>query len=204
MTAMLISILTLGATLVTPKLSRIGGHDGVEVYQNKTSGPIIELAAIAEFDAPPAQVQAVLLDYGQYRRINGNLAESVVLERRAGEQLVYQHLKMPMLKDRDFTLRVVWTEGRANGLMFSIEPTRGPRPSAKAVRMARLDGQWLLEPIRGGRGTRAYYHLELDLSGSVPRWMVSGGAAKDLPNLFVGIRKLLDERRGTINAVSSL
>jgi Polyketide cyclase / dehydrase and lipid transport len=204
MTTILISILTLGATLVSPKLVRIGGHDGVEVYQNKTSGPIIELAAMAEFDAPPAQVQAVLLDYGAYRSINRNLTESVVLERKAGEQLVYQHLTMPMLKDRDFTLRVVWAEGRATGLSFSIDPAHGPAPSAKAVRMSRLTGQWVLKPIRGGRATQAYYHLELDLSGGVPRWMVSGGAAKDLPNVFVGVRRLLGDRRGTIGPVSSL
>ena len=155
MTTMLISILTLSATLVAPKLSRIGGHDGVEVYQNKTSGQIIELAAVAEFDAPPAEVEAVLLDYGAYRRINPSLAESVVLNRQAGEQLVYQHLKLPMLKDRDFTLRVVWTEGRPNGLSFSIDAKRGPAPSGKAVRMARLTGQWVLTPIRGGRATQA-------------------------------------------------
>ena len=62
----------------------------------------------------------------------------------------------------------------------------------------------MLTPIRGGRATQAYYHLELDISGSVPRWMVSGGAAKDLHNVFVGVRKLLGERRGSIGPVSSL
>jgi hypothetical protein len=202
MGTMLVSLFTLGVALIGPKLARIGGHDGVDVYQSK--GGAIELAAVGEFDAPPSEVEAVLLDYAAQRRINPNLAESVVLERHAGEQLVYQHLKLPVLKDRDFTLRVIWNAGQATGLSFSIDHAQGPPPSAKAVRMTRLTGQWVLKPIRGGRATQAFYHLELDFSGSVPRWMVLGGAAKDLPNVFVGIRKLLNERRGTIGAVSSL
>ena len=204
MTTLLISILTLGVTLPSPKLVSVGGHDGVEVYQAKTNGPIIELAAVGEFDAPPSQVQAMLLDYASYRRFNPNVAESIVLERRAGVEVVYQHLKLPMLKDRDFTLRVVWSEGRASGLTFSIDPARGPAPSAKVVRMTHLSGQWILKPIRGGRATQAYYQVELDFSGSVPRWMVAGGAAKDLPNVFIGIRKRLAEQRGSLGAVSSL
>ncbi len=202
MEALLISLLTLTSTLIDANLSRIGGHDGVDVYQNKLA-TISELAAVGELDAPPAAVEAALLDYAGYRRFDAHLAESVVLERHAGEQLVYQHLKLPALKDRDFTLRVIWKDGQADGLSFSIDHARGPAPSKKAVRMTTLTGRWALYPTHGGRGTLAYYHLEMDLSGAVPRWMVTGGAAKDLPNLFVGIRRILAQPR-TIGVASRL
>jgi hypothetical protein len=163
----------------------------------------IELAAVGEFDAPPAEVQAALLDYGAHVRINKHLAESTVLSRTAGDQLVYQHLKLPVIKDRDFTLHVRWNEGSARGITFSIDGGHGPAASKKAVRMSTLNGRWDLEPIREGSATRAVYHVEIDFAGSVPRWMVRGGAAKDLPGVYTGMRQLINDRRaGRVSAVS--
>jgi hypothetical protein len=55
--------------------------------------------------------------------------------------------------------------------------------------LSTLQGSWLLEPIRGGAATHARYRVQIDLAGSVPKWMVSGGAAKNIPKLFEGVRK---------------
>ena len=162
-----------------------------------------ELAATGEFEAPPSEVQAALLDYGNHPRVNPHLAESTVLVRGQGEQAVYQHLKLPVIKDRDFTLLIDWKEGQANGIRFHVDNSRGPAASKKAVRMTTLSGQWELRPIRGGSATYAIYHVRIDFAGSVPKWMISGGAAKDLPNVYTGIRKLInDHRNGVIGAYS--
>ncbi len=198
MGTLLISLLTL-STLPLDGLTPIGGHDGVEVYQNKNSGAI-ELAAVGEFDASPAEVQAALLDYGAQLRVNKHLAESAVLTRASNELFVYQHLKLPVIADRDFTLRVTWSSGSVS---FRIDPTRGPAPSKKLVRMPLLEGQWDLQAIRDGNATRAVYRVRLDFGGSVPRWMVRGGAAKDLPGVFLGMRTLIDEHRAHGTNLSS-
>lgn len=203
MGALLVSFFAVSTGLIDPTFVSIGGHDGVQVYLQKDSAAI-ELAAVGEFDAPPAEVQAALLDYGSHARINSHLAESTVLARQSGEELVYQHLKLPVIKDRDFTLRVTWTDGAPRGLSFRIDGTHGPAATNKAVRMSTLEGRWELEPIRDGNGTRAVYHVRIDFAGSVPRWMVRGGAAKDLPGVYIGMRKLINERRGgRVGAVSS-
>src|SRR5260370_41770089 len=115
----LVSFLAVAAGLVEATFVSIGGQDGVAVYLRKDSAAI-ELAAVGEFEAPPAEVQAALLDYGAHVRINKHLAESTVLSRTPGEELVDQHLKLPVIKDRDFTLRVRWNEGKARGITFSI------------------------------------------------------------------------------------
>ena len=189
--------------LIDPSYAAIGGHDGVAVFMHKDSAAI-ELAAVGEFDAPPAEVQAALLDYAAHVRFEKNLSESTVLWRAAGEQLVYQHLKLPAIKDRDFTLRVRWNEGSARGFSFFVDGAHGPAPTKKAVRMGTLNGRWDLEPIRDGRATRAVYHVQIDFGGSVPRWMVRDGAAKDLPNLYMGVRSLVQDRRlGRVGAVSA-
>jgi hypothetical protein len=149
-------------------------------------------------------VQAALLDYSDAPRINSHVAESRVLERRAGEQVVYQHLKLPAISDRDFTLRVNWNESAPRGIRFHIDGSTGPAPKNKLVRMTTLNGRWDLVPIRDGNATRAVYHVQIDFAGSVPRWMVRGGAAKDLPSVYIGMRRLIDARRaGTVGALSA-
>ena len=202
MGTLIISLLTFSTTLVGAGYVQIGGHDGVDVYMRKDTGAI-ELAAVGEFDAPPAEVQAALLDYGSHPRVNKHLAESTVLARRPGELVVYQHLKLPVISDRDFTLHIAWTEGSMRGFRFNIDGGQGPAAKPKLVRMTTLNGRWDLEPIRDGNATRAVYHVQIDFAGSVPRWMVRGGAAKDLPGVYMGMRKLVDERRrGSVASIS--
>jgi len=201
MGTLIVSLFTFSATLLEPGLIPIGGHDGVEVYQRKDAA-IIELAAVGEFDAPPAEVQAALLDYASHPRVNKHLAESTVLAHEPGGLFVYQHLKLPVIKDRDFTLRVSFNERSLRGISFHIDGSHGPAATKQRVRMTLLNGRWDLEPIRGGTATRAIYHLQIDFAGSVPRSMVRGGAAKDLPGVYLGMRKLIDERRNA--SVASL
>lgn len=193
MGSLLATLLTFSTTFAAPGFQPIGGHDGVEVYLHKDIA-VIDLAAVGDIDAPPAEVQAALLDYGAHPTIIKHLAESRVLSKQPGEMHVYQHLKLPVIKDRDYTLRVVWTEGVARGLSFSVDNAPGPAGNKQAVRMTMLEGRWELTPINGGQATRAVYHVKLDFAGSVPRWMVRGGAAKDIPNIYIGFRRAIIER----------
>ncbi len=194
MGSLLTSLLTLSVVFAEPGYQAIGGHDGVEVYLHKDA-QVIDLAAVGEFAAPPAVVQAALLDYDAHPKIIKHLTESTVLERRPGEMHVYQHLTLPVIKDRDYTLRVDWTPDSARGLSFSVDNRSGPGQSKSAVRMTMLEGRWELQPIRDGQATRAVYHVRLDFAGSVPRWMVRGGAAKDIPNIYIGFRRAINDKR---------
>src|SRR5437870_7531011 len=98
MGALVVSFFMFSTMLIESGFIPIGEHDGVEVYLH-SDADVIQLAAVGEFDAPPAEVQAALLDYGSHVRINKHLAESTVLARQPGELLVYQHLKLPVIKD---------------------------------------------------------------------------------------------------------
>src|SRR5947209_3812030 len=149
METLIVSILTLAALGGEPAFVPIGGHDGIAVFQRKDSA-LIELAAVGEIDAPPAEVQAALLDYGSHPRVNPRLGTSAVLARRSGEQIVYQYLKLPVIKDRDFTLRITWTDGVPRGLRFGIDGGQGPVAASKAVRMTVMNGRWDLSPTREG------------------------------------------------------
>src|SRR5262249_12680456 len=95
-----------------------------------------------------------------------------------------------VISDRDFTLRARWgARGEVLWTRFFVDNPRGPAERDGVVRVPLLSGGWDLEPIRDGQATRAVYRVQIDLAGSIPRWMVSGGAAKDLPKLFENVRR---------------
>jgi hypothetical protein len=170
---------------------RVGEVHGVTVYKNDHAHGIA-LAAEADIDAPPDKVLRVLFDYASHPRWNKNLKESRVLQRGEGWLLVYQRLGLPMIDDRDFTLRVSWGQSPDGGrwLRFSTDGA-GPPPQRGAVRVSTHEGRWELSPIDGGRRTHASYLFHLDLAGSLPGWLSRGRASKDVPHLFDQIREQL-------------
>jgi len=164
---------------------------GVTVWRREGAGPI-ELAAEGVIAAPPAQVLAVLLDYQHHPKWLKELRESDVLVRDPHSLVVYQRLGLPIIADRDFTLKVRWGEqGDIVWMEFRAANELGPAPRHGVVRVTEHEGGWRLEPIDNGRKTLARYHVRLDLAGSLPGWMARGRAAKDVPNLFQSIRSQL-------------
>jgi Polyketide cyclase / dehydrase and lipid transport len=167
----------------------VGGANGVEVYRQMSS-PVIELFAEGDVDAPPAVVRDVLLDFDNAPKVTDNVAESRVLSRNDHQIIVYQRLKLPVVSDRDFTLRATWgARGPLIVTYYAVDNSRGPAPRRGVVRVSIMQGTWELAPIRDGQATHARYHVQIDLAGSIPRWMVSGGAAKSIPKLFEGLRR---------------
>jgi hypothetical protein len=189
--------LPLLAVTMAPGYKHVGGKAGVEVYRQMQS-PVIELLAEGEIDAPPSAVRDVLIDYPNARKTSEHVAESRILTGGQRQLTVYQRLNLPVIADRDFTLRAAWGErGELTWVRFSVDNTTGPSPRDGVVRLQTLNGSWDLRPARGGAATHAVYHVQIDLGGSVPMWMVSGGAAKDLPKLFENVQKQAHQRGAT-------
>jgi hypothetical protein len=180
--------LVLIGTLESQGFYPIGEQHGVKVFRRDT-GRGIELGAEGEIAAPPEVVLAALTDYGSHPKWVRGVRESQVLKRADHALEVYQRLDLPVLVDRDFTLKVTWgEEGTARWLRFSTANQDGPAPRPGVVRVSTNDGSWYLEPTRGGVATHAIYRFHLDLAGSLPSWLGKGHAGKELPNLFDGIR----------------
>jgi hypothetical protein len=173
----------------------IAEEKGVKVYR-RDKRPGIELAAEGEISASPERVRRVLLDYPSHQRWQKHLKENRVLSRGDGFLDVYQRLDLPMLDDRDFTLRVTWgEEGDIPWMRFVTANERGPAPVRGVVRVTAHEGGWRLEPTAGGKSTHAVYRFYLDLAGSFPSWMGKGQAASDIPELYANIAKQLTSHR---------
>ncbi len=180
--------------VVAGGFTHVGGAAGVDVYRRLAS-PVIDLRAEGDIDAPPSRVRQVLLDYANASRLTSHVAESRVLSAGARELRVYQRLRLPVIADRDVVLHATWGQrGELSWIRFCVDDSGAPAAPKGVVRLATLSGGWDLRPIDGGRATRAVYRLQIDLGGAVPRWMVSGGAAKDLPKLFEGVRRQVARR----------
>jgi hypothetical protein len=176
-------------TLVVQGFQRVAQDHGVTVYRREHVREI-DLAAEGDIMAPPERVRQVLLDYSRHPAWVKHLAESRVLEQDAEHALVYQRLDLPILEDRDYTLRVTWgNEGDVLWTRFTTADEKGPPPRHRVVRVQVHEGGWELQPIDGGRGTHARYHFRLDLAGSLPGWMSRSRAGKDVPQLFEALRK---------------
>ncbi len=171
--------------------TQIADKGGVKVYRREMR-PGIELAAEGNIAATPERVRRVLLDYPNHARWQKHLKDNRILARGDGYLEVYQRLDLPVLDDRDFTLRVTWgDDGPIPWMRFTTANERGPAPVRGVVRVSRHEGGWRLEPVDGGKSTHAVYRFYLDLAGSFPAWMGKGQAASDLPELFANITKQL-------------
>ena len=191
-------ILPLLISAAGAKYVHVGGAHQVEVYRAPQASAI-DLVAEGDIDAPPEVVRAVVLDYANASALTDHVSESRVVAATASELFVYQRLKLPVIADRDFTLHVVWGQ-RANGTLwtrFTVDNPHGPNGRDGIVRLSVLTGGWDFVPIRDGTATHAVYRVQIDLAGSIPRWMVSGGAAKDLPKLFEALRHVARGRAAT-------
>ena len=167
----------------------VGGKQGVQVSRLMDSR-VIDLLAEGDIDAPPSVVRDVVLDFPNAPKVTDNVAESRVLKKGERETIVYQRLKLPIISDRDFTLKATWKmRGPVILTQFAVDNRDGPQERDGIVRLSMLQGGWELTPIRDGTATHARYRVQIDLAGDIPSWMVSGGAAKNLPKLFEGVRK---------------
>ena len=182
-------LVLLGAA--PPGFEPVAERAGVAVFRHP-GGPGVALYAEGEIAASPERVLAVLLDYERHGCFVHHLAESRLLRREPGVLWVYQRLDLPLLADRDFTLKVTWrTDGGAAWLRFVTDNDQGPPPRKGVVRVRQHEGGWRLEPmVRGGaQTTRARYQARLDLAGSLPGWLARAQAAKEIPALFEGLRR---------------
>src|SRR5262245_45829934 len=101
-------IVLSGLTVLTTGYSRLLEDRGVTVYRRDDKA--IALAAEGEIAASPDIVKKILLDYSNHAKWNKHLRECRVLEHKGNSLLVYERLDLPMLDDRDYTLRVTWGE----------------------------------------------------------------------------------------------
>lgn len=174
----------------------LGQRDGVTLFK-RDGRPGLELAAEAEFPAPPERVRRVLLDYPAHKSWKKRLAECSVVAKGSNSLHVYERLALPLMQDRDYVLRVTW--GDDAGVLwtkYTTDADQGPPPVSGVHRVKVHDGAWRFAPVRGGAATRAFYRFHVDLDTPLATLAGTGPAEAELIEFFQKIRAQLPRYEG--------
>ncbi len=171
---------------------KIAQEQGVTVYQSKEAKNI-RVAAEGLVNAPPDEVLTALLDYEHQKGFIKRVTESKILDRKQHYLIVYQHLNLPVISDRDYTLFVVWgTSGDVRWVVYRAISDRGPPEKDGIVRVTDHEGSWQLKPTgENGGVTQLRFQMSIDLAGWLPRWLARSKAGDEVPDLFASIRALV-------------
>jgi hypothetical protein len=166
------------------------------VYERLRKGSALrEFKAVGLIAMPPEAVRRVLDDVEAYPHFVPYVVEARVISRDAAARVSYQRISLPLVGDRDYTIRV-HTETRrtpAGGSSFcnrwQAANELGPAEKAGVTRVKITEGSWLLEPSADGRQTHATYFIYSDSAGSLPSFLVNAASKTAIPKLFEAIRK---------------
>jgi hypothetical protein len=180
-----------------------GNTEGVALAQREnTQLNAQEVRAIAEMDAAPWDVFAVVADCGNYPGYMPGVLEARILEGATPSSFeVYMRYKPQfiIIAARDVILRVnvsVPTPGSSAPWRsaWECEPKRLPEV-ASTVRIPLSTGSWTVEGIDGDRRSRVTYQVAVKPGGAIPDWLVRWGAARALPELMHVVRDRVKSNR---------
>lgn len=168
--------------------------DLVIFTKDNSSAGVREIRAIGDIDAPPKAVFAVLADFENYAKFMPYTKESKLIATLGTSELItYQLISPPLVSSRDYYIRVRTTvPANENAGVYKSEWTAVPdhQPERKDVVRVRINtGSWTLEPLDGGKRTRATYALLTHPGGSIPSWIANASNTTAIPDLFKAIRK---------------
>lgn len=174
-------------------------RDGVAVSARPRAGSKIhEMQAISDMDAPPERLLLVLDDIERYPSFMPPTTVARLLARDNGQSFYYMEINPPVIARRDYCIRV-GMQRSPNGTLRSYWMTDNascPVSERRGiVRVPSNSGEWILEPIDGGRRTHVTYRCHIEVGGQVPAWMVNRVAAKELPNVFAAVRHAVAQPR---------
>ena len=172
--------------------------DGLIIYSRTREGsPLKEFKTVGTINALSNAVFAVLNDVEAYPSFMPYTSECSVLKRIGGCTIAYQRLALPLVSDRDYTLRSEHSKTTGpNGAIYRIqwEPANhlGPPEKPGVERVNVCEGGWLIEPDGAGT-TRATYTIYTDSGGAIPAVIANKGSRTAIRKMFAAIRKAVRE-----------
>jgi hypothetical protein len=177
------------------------GNELIIYSRTREDSALKEFKSVGTIDARSSAVFAVLNDVEAYPSFMPYTSECSVLKRIGDCTIAYQRLALPLVSDRDYTLRSEHSKTTgANGMIYRIqwEPANGLGPPEKpgVQRVKVCEGSWLIEPDGAGM-TRATYTIYTDSGGAIPSVIANRGSRTAIRKMFAAIRKAVREAKYT-------
>ncbi len=170
-------------------------RDGVklEVRKNAKTG-VFQTRVSGTIGSATDEIWKILVAPKSYCEIMPKTLESRYIDEQPKKKQThcYQRVSGGVVSERDYTLRVNWTEekgkhGTKYHRTWTIENEKGPEPRKGVVRVEVHDGSWTLTPLAAGK--TAFEQLNyIELGGSL--WtMLANQAVQDAAKDLVGSLK---------------
>jgi Polyketide cyclase / dehydrase and lipid transport len=172
--------------------------DGLIIYSRIREGSALkEFKSVGKIDALSGAVFAVLNDVEAYPSFMPYTSECNVLNRIGDCTIAYQRLVLPLVSDRDYTLRsrhskIPGPNGPIYRIQWEAANDLGPSVKPGVQRVNLCQGGWLIEPDGAGT-TRATYTIYTDSGGSIPAAIANRGSRTAIRKIFAAIRKAARE-----------
>jgi len=180
-TVLLLGLLVLGLPGARPAAAQ--HYDAAPQVEGRVSGGAANVRASMDVAASPEAVFAVLSDCDGAPRFMRRLISCRVLESGEGwdvrEHRVRGWLLQPVLR---------------NVARVELEPYRRLAFHRLAGDWTRSDGEWVLRPIDGGRGTHVDYRVAADFAGPLPHSATQALLVRDVRAMLLSLRDIAEAR----------
>ena len=163
----------------SPQWEETRNKDGIRVFKRDLpDSKLLSFKGVGIIDAPIDVVLSVILDQDRLSEWAQDRSKSRVVEwiNEPIEYVSYDRIELPWpLKDRDFVTRVkIQVDPRDSTTRVSYTSTPIKLAEVDDVVRGSLDGSYyVLEPVDGGRRTRATGVAVADPRGAIPAWIVN-------------------------------
>jgi len=187
------------------ELSRQDSEPGktFELYQREVAGSGYDRYRLeAVVDAPMERVIHAVTIRREDDQYLGEGFERRILRREGQEAITYIKMTMPLIKDRDITMRSTRRYDESRGVFrdewWTANEEAPPLPRG-VVRMAKSEGFWEVSPVGDGR-TRVVYESHADPGGRVPSWIANSILGDQVVGQIETLRQIIDEHRTDVAA----
>ena len=122
----------------------------------------------------PAAIFETIWKHQEYLEFVPFLKRLKLLSDTGDERVAYEQLALPLVKDRDYTVRFRrHVDPATHRYEISIEGANeaGPPPDSTHVRVTNIRGGWTTEPGPDGKGSLVRYEMMSDPGGRIPAWV---------------------------------
>ncbi len=187
----MIATLIAAVLAAEPAWEKVSETDGITIEQRTVGGSkFVELKFTTQTDKTPRSLCDVAFGDGKFDAAEPDLKSRAIVQESADERVTYEQITPPIVSNRDYVVRARrLMEGEACRMTFEAANELGPKPPDGWVRVSKLKGHWLFEPLEGGK-TRLTYVVFTDPGGSIPPFLVEGNRRK----LGVNWVKMIESR----------
>jgi ribosome-associated toxin RatA of RatAB toxin-antitoxin module len=174
--ALLTAILLVAAAASAGEWEKLSDKGGLLVERRAVAGSSFpEFRATARSPLPPSAIFETLWRHREYPAFIPHLKRIELLSDTGDERVTYEQVAVPLLSDRDYTVRLrkrVDAAAQRYEIVFTSANDAGPPPDGRHVRVASIHGSWTVEPGGDGKGSVVRYDVQTEPGGTIPAWVV--------------------------------